>query len=48
MASGQQRDYYGSKAFDDQEAPPRQKADEDYARNYSITNHLSEELGRLG
>lgn len=50
MAS--QKDYYGSRAFEEAEERPQPGAskaggkDEDYVRNYSITNNLSEELGR--
>lgn len=47
MNSGQKGDYYGSKAFEDQDGNYKQRSDEDYARNYSITNHLSEELSKF-
>ena len=47
-----QKDYYGSRAFDegdDKHAGKSSKADkkdDDYVRNYSIANNLSEELGK--
>lgn len=47
-----QKDYYGSRAFEEAEERPVAgsnkggQKDEDYVRNYSITNNLSEELGK--
>ena len=48
------KDYYGSRAFEEAEERPQGnfsksgQKEEDYVRNYSITNNLSEELGSRG
>jgi hypothetical protein len=47
MSQLKQKDYYGSKAFEGDDQNGKERQEDDYVRNYSITNNLSEELSNL-